>query len=159
MEEMPRHQCVIYDGSPARLLPAIAASITQRLRDNLRCLYLNSPAMVAGVRSYLFAAGVDPDDEVAKGRLILTSDQSQITDGYFDASVMIRQLEEAVSQAVKDGFDGLWATGDMGWEMGRDCDLKKLVDYEFQLEELFQRHTMLYGLCQYHHGTLSNEVI
>jgi hypothetical protein len=41
MEETPRHQCLIYDGSPAKMLPALAAHIKQKLDENIRCLYLN----------------------------------------------------------------------------------------------------------------------
>lgn len=64
---------MIYDGSPAGYLPALAATIRQKLNENYRCLYLNSPPMVAGLRSYLFAIGVDVPQEVLKGTLILSS--------------------------------------------------------------------------------------
>src|SRR5689334_11845894 len=53
-----RHQCLIYQGSPAGQLPAVAATIRKKLRENERCLYLNSPPMVAGLRSYLFATAL-----------------------------------------------------------------------------------------------------
>jgi hypothetical protein len=131
MEGMPRHQCLIYDGSPAKMLPAIAAHIKQRLTENVRCLYLNSPAMAAGLRSHLFAIDVNVAEEVATGRLILSSDQSHLKNGQFDADQMLKRVEEAVSQALNDGCNGLWATGDMTWELGRDRNLKKLVEYEW----------------------------
>src|ERR1700761_7600996 len=111
MEAMPRHQCVIYDGSPAKMLPAIAAHIRQKLSENIRCFYLNSPTMVTGIRSYLYAAGVDVTYEIAKTSLILSSDQSQLKDGQFDIDHFLGMLEEAVSQALSDGYKGLWATG------------------------------------------------
>jgi hypothetical protein len=31
---------------------------------------------------------------------------------------MMAKLEDAVTQALADGYKGLWATGDMGWEFG-----------------------------------------
>ena len=46
MEPMPRHQCIIYEGSPAKYLPGVAQLIKHNLRENTRCLYLNSPPMV-----------------------------------------------------------------------------------------------------------------
>ncbi len=54
-----RHQCVVYDGSSSRTLPALVASIRQNLDAGKRCMYLNSPAMVAGFRSLLYAVGTD----------------------------------------------------------------------------------------------------
>ena len=159
MEETPRHQCLIYEGSPAKMLPALAAHIKQKLDENYRCLYLNSPTMVAGMRSYLFAAGVDVVYEVAKTSLILTSDQSHLKDGLFDVDQMLRTLEETLNQALGDGYRGLWATGDMTWELGQDKDLEKLLEYEWRLEKIFQKYPTMSGICQYHADTLPRETL
>jgi len=59
MNPLPRHQCLIYKGSPSLQLSAIAALVRQKVNENYRCLYLNSPVMVAGMRCYLAAAGID----------------------------------------------------------------------------------------------------
>src|ERR1700753_4258060 len=107
METMPRHQCVIYDGSPAKMLPAIAAHIKQKLSENIRCFYLNSPAMVAGLRSYLFAAGVDVVYEVAKTSLMLSSEQTHLKEGHFDIDLFLGMLEDTLNQALSDGYKGL----------------------------------------------------
>jgi hypothetical protein len=69
MEAFPRHQCLIYDGSPARYLSRLAGLVRKKLEMNVRCLYLNSPPMVAGMRSYLAAAGVDAEREIGLGSL------------------------------------------------------------------------------------------
>jgi hypothetical protein len=113
-----RHQCLVYSGSPARHLPALAALMRRKLEERHRCLYLDSPPMMAGMRSYLSAAGVDVAREVEKGSLVLSSDQGHLVDGSFDVDKMIRELEDAVQQALNDGYLGLWATGDMTWEFG-----------------------------------------
>ena len=159
METIPRHQCLIYDGSPAKMLPAIAGCIKQKLHENFRCLYLNSPAMVAGLKSYLFASGMNVAEEVERGRLVFSSDQSHLKNGKFDASVMLQKLEQALNEALSQGFDGLWASGDMTWELGQDPNLKKLVEYEWKLEKLFQENPQLSGLCQYHLGSLSRDTV
>ena len=159
MEPLARHQCLIYDGSPARVLPAIAAQIKQKLRENVRCLYLNSPTMVAGIRSYLYAAGVDVAYEVARTGLVLTSDQHHLKNGHFDAAYMLGMLEDMVNQALSDKYEGLWATGDMTWELGPERKPEKLVDYEWGLEKLFQKHPTLSGICQYHADTLPREAV
>lgn len=159
MEVLPRHQCLIYDGSPARVLPAIAAQIREKLSGNFRCLYLNSPSMVAGIRSYLYAAGVNVQDSVARGSLILSSDPSPLKDGQFDVDRMLDMLEQTLNSALNDGYQGLWATGDMSWEMGPDRNLNRLLEYEWKLEKLFEKYPGLSGICQYHADTLPSDVV
>ena len=61
----------------------------------------------------------------------------------------MRTLEDSLRQALRDGYEGLWATGDMTWEMGSEKDFSKLLDYEWQLERFFQSHPEMGGICQY----------
>lgn len=154
MDAVPRHQCLIYEGSPAKHLRALAATIVENLKKHKRCLYLNSPTMVAGMRSYLAAAGVDLAQETDRGALVLSSDESHLVDGEFDSERMLALLDDAASGALRDGFKGLWATGDMTWEFGNEKNFVKLLDYERGLEELFAMHASLSGVCQYHTDTL-----
>jgi hypothetical protein len=150
---------MIYDGSPAKRLRGLASMIVKQMAANKRCLYLNSPAMVEGVRSELTAAGVDVAREAGRGALILTSDQSHLIDGGFDVALMIAMLKDAVAEAKRDGFDGLWASGDMAWEFGNEKNLMKLLEYECELEELFRVEPALAGVCQYHTETLPSVAI
>jgi hypothetical protein len=159
MEQMPRHQCLVYEGSPAPHLPKLVSLIRRKLNENNRCLYLNSPPMVAGLRSYLFAGGVDVPKEVMKGSLVLSSDTGHLQNGRFDIDRMLGILSDAVDQALNDGYQGLWATGDMSWEFGPERDFAKLVEYEWRLEELFLKHPTLSGICQYHTDTLPREIV
>jgi hypothetical protein len=106
-EQLPRHQCHIYGGAPSKSLPVMTGIIEQQLKQNTRCLYLNSPPMVAGIEYYLTAAGVDIEHQIAKGALILSSDQDHLAGGHFDANVMLHMLEDAVDQALNDGYKGL----------------------------------------------------
>jgi hypothetical protein len=149
MDSAPRHQCLIYDGSPAKHLHDLAALVFTKLNENRRCLLLNTPAMVAGMRSYLSAAGLDVAAAVQKGSLILASDQSHLIDGSFDVDRMLEMLSSAVKQALTDGYQGLWATGDMSWELGNENNFSKLLEYERGLERLFQTLPALAGVCQY----------
>jgi hypothetical protein len=159
MESPPRHQCLIYDGPPSRQLPNLTATLRQRLSENYRCLYLNSPPMIAGIRSYLAATGIDVAQEIAKASLVLSSERSHFTNGRFDLDRMLNQLDDALQQALDDGYAGLWATGDMSWEFGPEKDFAKLVDYEERLEAFFQTHPELGGICQYHAETLPQEAL
>lgn len=159
MQQASRHQCLIYKGSPARHLPALAALMRQKLNERNRCLYLDSPPMIAGMRSYLAAAGVDVAREVGKGSLVLSSDQAHLENGHFHADRMLEGLEVAVHQALSEGYEGLWATGDMTWELGPRKEISKLLEYEWKLEDLFRRQPCLSGICQYHVDTLPDEAV
>ena len=66
MDELPRHRCLIYTGPPNKQLAGLAATVLAHLRANYRCLYLNSPLMVEGMRAYLTAAGLNVADEEFK---------------------------------------------------------------------------------------------
>jgi hypothetical protein len=159
MESIPRHQCLIYDGAPSQLLPELAAGTQKMLLQHYRCLYLNSQPMVAGMRSYLAATGVDVAHETTRTSLVLSSARQHLSDGRFEVERMMQSLEDALKQALSDGYEGLWATGDMTWEMGPEKDFSKLLEYEWQLETFFHDHPQLSGICQYHAGTLPREVL
>lgn len=154
-----RHQCLIYEGAPSGSLSALAAVIRDKLNANHRCLYLNSPTMVAGMRSYLAAAGVDVQSCIAKGSLVLSSALDHLVDGSFHCEQMMRKLDDAVKQSLNDGYQGLWATGDMSWEFGPDKDFKKLLEYEMNLEKYFREQPCLSGICQYHVDALPREAV
>lgn len=153
-EPRARHQCLIYDGAPTRVLPTLAATAQKQLRNNYRCLYLHSPSMVRAMRHRLSLMGTDVARETASGRLVLTSEQQHLIDGSFDVDRMMQSLEEALHQALQQGCAGLWATGDMTWEMGPEWDFSKLLEYEWRLEEFFQQHPEMNGICQYHVDSL-----
>jgi hypothetical protein len=159
MQQVPRHQCLVYKGSPAPHLPQLAALIRQKLNETHRCLYLNSSPMVAGMRAYLFAAGIDVRKEEMKGSLALSSDTGYLMNGRFDIDRMLRTLDDALDQALNDGYQGLWASGDMSWEFGPERNFSKLLDYEWCLEEFFRKRPALSGICQYHADTLPREVL
>ena len=155
-----RHQCLIYDGAPSRHLPSVGSVIVEKLKINHRCLYLNSRPMIAGMKSQLAALGVDVEHEIAKGSLMVSSEQSHlIGDWEFDVNAMLGSLARALDHALRDGYDGLWATGDMTWEFGPAKDLSKLLEYEWRLDEFMREHPEMGGICQYHADTLPREIL
>jgi hypothetical protein len=152
-----RHQCLIYHGAPSHKLPLLAAALQGKLAEGYRCLYLNSPPMVAGMRSTLAAMDMDVA-ELIKDSLILSSDT--VSPGAaFDSEVMLGKLEGILDQAIGDGYKGLWASGDMTWEFGASKDFSKLMEYEVGLEKVFHRRKELCGICQYHGDTLPREAM
>jgi hypothetical protein len=157
--DLSRHQCLVYEGAPSRQLSALAASVHNQLNHGYRCLCLNSAPMIAGMRSYLAAANVDVEGALTSGSLVLVSEQQHLVDGHFDPDRLMSTLEETLHRALRDGYAGLWATGDMTWEMGPDRDFSKLLEYEWRLEEFFREHPQLSGICQYHVDTLPWETV
>jgi hypothetical protein len=154
-----QHQCLLYDGPPSRHLPKVVSVIRQKLSENYRCFYLNSPPMVAAVRSYMTTAGIDVAREMEKTRLMFSSEQNHLLDGRFDIDRMMGMLADGLAQALEDGFAGFWATGDMTWEFGPEKDFSKLLEYEWRLEEFMREHPQLGGICQYHTKMLPREAM
>ena len=159
MAQVSRHQCLIYEGAPSRQLSALSAVVRDKLRQNYRCLCMNSAPMIAGMRSYLAAAGVDVTSALERGSLVLSAEQGHLVDGHFDLDRMMETLAITAQAALRDGYAGLWATGDMSWEMGPDRDFSRLLEYEWRLEEFIREHPELGGICQYHVDTLPREAV
>jgi len=153
-----RHQCLIYEGAPSQKLPILAAIIQRKLAEGYRCLYLNSAPMVSGMRFTLSAMGMDVVSEIQKQRLVLSSEPVTVT-GEFNIDGMIRGLEDRLNEALRDGYKGLWASGDMTWEFGASQDFSKLMQYELRLEELFGKRSELCGICQYHKDSLPEDAM
>jgi hypothetical protein len=159
MDPIPRHQCLVYAGSPNLHLRPVSLVIREQLKQNHRCVYLNSEPMVAGMSSYLAASGVDVQAEVRATNLILSSERPHLVNNRFDLRGMLESLQSELERALSDGYAGLWATGDMTWEMGVDQDVEKLSEYERCLDEFLRAHPKIGGICQYHADTLSRELL
>lgn len=155
--EVSRHKCLIYDGHPSEQLPVIVPLLMDGLRQNRRCLYLGDPQMLQMVDSALADKGVDIAREIRRGALVFSCDRSHLRDG-FDPYSMVGMLTDLVDDALRDGFQGLCATGDMMWELGSEKNFDLLLEYEALLEQLF-REKPLFGICQYHRKTIPGHAI
>jgi hypothetical protein len=150
-----RHQGFMYHGSPSRQIPMIAAVIKARLEQKHRCLYFDSEQMVAGLRSHLAQIGIDVAGETAKNSLVFSSELNHLSeDQTFDVHRMIAALEDALNQTLRDGYVGLWASGDVAWEFGPKVDFGQLFEYEMRLEDFMCTHAEMSGICQYHASVL-----
>jgi len=47
----------------------------------------------------------------------------------------------------------------MTWEFGRAKDFSQLLEYEWRLEQFFQKRPEIEGICQYHADTLPPEAM
>jgi len=156
--EVSRHKCLIYEGDPSGQLPVVLPLLQDGLERNWRCLYLGSPELVRMVDSALTAHGLDTAAAQQRGALLLSSDRSHLKGGRFDPAEMIAGLCVLIDGAVRDGFAGLCATGDMKWEFGDDRNFERLLEYEARLEQVF-REKPLRGICQYHRDVVPAQAI
>jgi len=156
--EVSRHKCLIYDGHPSEQLPVVVPLLIDGLRENWRCLYLGSPDAVQMVESALSAKGVDTTREASRSALLFSSDRSHLTEGRFEPDLMVDNLCSAVDDALRAGFRGLCATGDMRWELGADDNFGQLLRYEALLEQVI-RDKPLRGICQYHRAMVPPEAV
>jgi signal transduction histidine kinase len=153
-----RHKCLIYDGDPSEQLPVVVPLLLDGLQGNWRCLYLGSPDTLQMVDAALSRKGVDTASESKRGALVLSSDRSYLNSGRFDPRAMVDGLGASIDTAVRDGFQGLCATGDMFWELGTPENFGCLLEYEARLEQLF-RDKPLWGICQYHRSMVPAQAI
>ena len=153
-----RHKCLIYDGDPSEQLPVVVPLLVDGLTDNWRCLYLGSPDMVELVQSALADRGVDTEREGKRGALVFSSDRSHLVDGRFEPQAMVDGLCVSIDEAVKEGYGGLCATGDMKWELGTDDNFDRLLEYEARLEQVF-RERPLRGICQYRRDSVPSHAV
>jgi signal transduction histidine kinase len=157
-ETVSRHKCLIYEGRPSEQLPVIVPLLLEGLRENYRCLYLAAPESVSMLRAALKEKGVDPAALEKAGALVLSSDRSHLDGGKFRPRDMVESLRSSAKQAVRDGFAGLCATGDMRWELGGDENFEALLEYEALLEAAF-KDLPLRGICQYHRDTVPSRAV
>jgi hypothetical protein len=112
------------------------------------------------MKSELAAQGLDVEHTLLKGDLMLSFEQNHLQgDWEFNVPSMLGTLERALQQALCDGYQGLWASGDMTWEFGPAKDLSKLLEYEWRLEDFIRDHPEIGGICQYHAETLPREIL
>lgn len=158
-QSAPRHQCLLHGGASPRVLAAMAAVARGRMQQNYRCTFLGSPRLIAELRPFLEAARIDVEQEMARKRLLLLSDQRHLVGEEFDPDRMMARVENAYRQALQDGFEGLWASGEAAWELGPRMNCSKLPEYEQRLESFLRDHPKMSVICQYEVGALSRQAV
>lgn len=128
------------------------------LNQNYRCLYGNSEPLVAEMRSQLSQVGVDVSRAERNGSLVLFSNLPRSDSGRFDPELGMNFAVNELQRALNDGFAGLFATGDMAWELGPDCDHAMVRSYEQRLDAFVESHPQFTVLCLYHGPALSSEL-
>jgi hypothetical protein len=145
------HACFYFKDRQEQMHVTIPFIITG-LERNERCLYLADPITLSLVKEELEDKGINVEKESARGALKLSSDRDYLVGGQFETAHMIASLRAAIKDALKAGFAGLRATGDMVWEMGPNLNFNLINDYESALDRFFHAKKFI-GLCQYRQDT------
>lgn len=147
------HVCTLFS-SPEEQLAAAVEYIRQGLESRERCLYVCGEQTPDEFRDALRAAGIDVHGAEARGALVLlTKETGHLKGGSFGAARMIGMLSKAVEDALRDGFEGLCAGGDMTWLLDEAPGSEELAEYEARLNQFYKTSRAL-GLCQYNRRRL-----
>jgi hypothetical protein len=154
-----QHICVLYATRDEQIAVA-AAYITEGLRNGERCMYVpNSASELDRFRQALHEHGIDAAAVENLGALILlTKANAHLVDGAFDAERMLKMLNDAVEQALNDGYTGLRTCGDMSWLLDEAPGSDRVIEYEAMLNQFF-RNVRAIGMCQYDRRRLTPQVL
>lgn len=147
------HVCGLY-ATPEEQLVAAIEYIRAGLDRGERCLYVCCEHGLQEFRAALKHSGIDVAAEERRGALVLvTKHEGHLKGGTFDPDKMISMLRAAVEDALKAGFTGLAAAGDMSWLLDEAPGSEKLAEYEARLNHFYKNHRAL-GLCLYNRTKL-----
>jgi hypothetical protein len=149
------HVCTLFS-SPEEQVNAAVDYIRGGLARGERCLYVCGEHTPEAFRARVRAAGIDTAVEEKRGALLLR--EGHLKGGSFKASRMIEMLSGAVADALKAGFAGLCAAGDMTWLLDEAPGSHEVVEYEALLNHFYASNRAL-GLCQYNRNRLSPKLL
>ena len=153
------HVCALFSNVQEQETVA-AQFIAAGLRAGERCLFVGSSSVaLQRFGDRLQADGVDAAAEQDRGALLLlTTQQAHLIDGCFDSERMLTMLNQAVEDALNDGFAGLRTCGDMTWLLDNSPGSHQVVEYEALITELFRKARAL-AMCQYDRSRLPAEIL
>ncbi|MFP8953424.1 MEDS domain-containing protein [Natrialbaceae archaeon A-arb3/5] len=151
------HFAFIYESQAEQFETAIPY-IKHGLENGERCIYIADENDTADVLAALRDAGVDVDDALESGALVMyTAQDSYLRNGSFDPDEMIAFISGAIEEGTK-AYDGVRITGEMTWVFGDDPPLEELIEYEGKLNEVLPDSDGI-ALCQYNRERFSAEII
>jgi len=152
------HVCCYYDNA-ADQSAVVVAYIDQGLKRSERCLYIADDRSAAEVAGFLGGAGIDVRKQLSRGALVLiSSKEAHLKSGRFDCEAMLALLNDAVEQALNDGFKGLRAAGEMTWILSGAPGSNEALEYEALMNEFYPKSRAL-GLCLYNRSRFEPDIL
>ena len=152
------HICAIYS-SEEELAHIVGNFLAEGLQKSERCWYLPASDDPAAVWAELRARGSDVTRAEKAGALsILSSDAAYGVRGDFEPETTMALFNNAIEQALSDGFNGFRAAANMSWALDREGGAERLITYEALLRSLFSTARAT-GLCLYDRNRMPLAVI
>ncbi len=142
------HLCSFYEDRKQQF-QIVIPFIKDGLRKREKCLYVVDENTAAEISAGLLMHGISVQHYLERSQLsIVTSRESYLRLGRFDANAMISFISSALEEALGQGYSGLRGAGEMSWIL-RDLDsLDDFFRYEERLSTAFRRLPVKL-LCQY----------
>lgn len=152
------HICSVYD-TDDQLIETVAGFLTDGLTRGERCWYVPSGGETDAIRTAMNRLGVDVAAESARSALhLLDSNDAYTVQGGFDPEQTMRVFNEAIEQALTDGFKGFRAAAEMSWALTIDNGAEAVIAYESLLRMLFSTAPAT-GLCLYDKRKMPTAVV
>lgn len=142
------HVCAVYSSSD-ELARIVASFLAEGLTRGERCWYVAADTEGPNVREALRQRRMNVDADIARGALnIIDGSDSYVVRGDFDPERTVEVFNNAIEQALMDGFTGFRAAADMSWALGLKNGAQRVFAYEALLRSLFATCRVT-GLCLY----------
>ena len=152
------HVCALY-ASDAELATIAGDFLAEGLKRSEQCWYLPASEDPEDVRAALEARHINTTQAVQRGSLrILSSNAAYSVRGDFDPEETMALFNNAIEQALVDGFNGFRAAANMSWALDLDRGPERLIVYEALLRSLFSSARAT-GLCLYDRNRMPLTVI
>jgi len=152
------HLSLVYESSEDHYAVAIPF-IQIGLDRGEKCIYIADDGTEEAVRDAMSAQGIDVEQAIATDSLVLdTKDGAFLKQGSFDPERMPAFWEDVTSEAVRQGFSALRATGETEWLVGGSKGVDRWIEYESRLTQVLASLNC-FALCQYNLHLLPPELV
>lgn len=154
------HICQLYSKA-AELLPVTSHLLHAALRSHHKCLFAGEPTSVANLKEALVALKVDVAAALASGQLVLASDREQfLPTQRMDPYFLISSHQTLIARALRDGWQGVCLSIDMGWMARGIATVEQILKYESMADAVFTfQDSPIIALIHYDYDTLPGNLI
>ncbi len=129
------------------------------LENNEKCFYIVDERTKNEIIDAFKKANIDIEKYIkSKQFVFLTKRQAYLKNGYFDPDGMIKLLRKTERLALKEGYKGLRATGEMSWTFTKLPGVERFIEYEAKLNNFYPKSKCI-GVCQYNEKKFNAEIL
>jgi len=153
------HAVLFYEENEEHL-SAVHSFVKRSLKNNEKCIYVDSKANQKKILAELNKTVGNTDDFLKSGQLQVYNVEELYGDpGAFRADDMISLLKANVKSSIKEGYNGLSITGELKGVIDFKGGKEEIIKYEWKLhDQIFEKHPVK-ALCRYNINHFDKEVI